>query len=52
MKKHWSILILMGLSSSAWGVPAWAEDLKVAVVEPQKVLEGTKAGKKIKDSLV
>jgi len=51
MKKHWSILILMGLSSSAWGMPAWAEELKVAVVEPQKVLEGTKAGKKIKDSL-
>jgi outer membrane protein len=51
MKKHWSVLILMGMSSWASGVPAWAEDLKVAVVEPQKVLEGTKAGKKIKDSL-
>ena len=41
----------MGLSAQAFGGPAWAEDLKVAVVEPQKVLEGTKAGKKIKDSL-
>lgn len=30
--------------------PAWAE-VKIGVVEPQKVLDGTKAGKKIKDSL-
>ncbi len=51
MKKYWSVLILMGMSAQAFGMPAWAEDLKVAVVEPQKVLEGTKAGKKVKDSL-
>jgi outer membrane protein len=51
MKKHWSILILIGMLVLALRVPAWAEDLKVAVVEPQKVLEDTKAGKKIKDSL-
>jgi outer membrane protein len=31
--------------------PAWAAELKIGVVEPQKVLDGTKAGKKIKDSL-
>ena len=51
MKKYWSILVLIGMLALALRVPAWAEDLKVAVVEPQKVLEGTKAGKKIKDSL-
>lgn len=51
MKKHWSVLILIGMLVLALRVPVWAEELKVAVVEPQKVLEGTKAGKKIKDSL-
>jgi outer membrane protein len=51
MKNYCSVLILMGMLVLALRVPAWAEELKVAVVEPQKVLEGTKAGKKIKDSL-
>jgi outer membrane protein len=30
--------------------PAWAE-VKIGVVDPNKVLEGTKAGKKVKDAL-
>lgn len=51
MTKYWSVLFLMGMSAQAFEMPAWAEDLKVAVIEPQKVLEGTKAGKKVKDSL-
>jgi len=34
----------------AVAAPVWAET-KIGVVEPQKVLDGTKAGKKIKDSL-
>ena len=34
----------------AVAAPVWAET-KIGVVEPQKVLDGTRAGKKIKDSL-
>jgi outer membrane protein len=51
MKKSWSSLILIGMLALAFGLPAWAEELKIAVVEPQKVLEATKAGRRIKDSL-
>lgn len=33
------------------GAPALAVELKIGVIEPQKVLDQTKSGKKIKDSL-
>ena len=51
MKKSWSSFILIGMLALAFGLPAWAEELKIGVVEPQKVLEATKAGRRIKDSL-
>lgn len=51
MKTNWSVLILVGLLAPACGTPAWAAELKIGVIEPQKVLEETKTGKKIKDSL-
>jgi len=51
MKKRWSVLLLAGLLAPAWGAPLWAEEPKVGVVEPQKVLEKTRSGQKVKDSL-
>lgn len=51
MTQRRSILFFMGLLALALGTPVWAEELKIGVVEPQKVLEATKAGKKIRDSL-
>jgi len=50
MKKEWGMLVMV----AAWlalGMPAGAAELKVGVVEPQKVLDSTKAGKKIKDAM-
>jgi outer membrane protein len=35
----------------AFGTTALAADVKIGVIEPQKVLDGTRNGKKIKDSL-
>src|SRR2546427_8586849 len=41
---------MLALAMAVW-VPAWGTELKIGVVEPQKSLDGTKSGKKIKDSL-
>jgi outer membrane protein len=41
-------MLALGMAVS---VPAWGTELKIGVVEPQKILDGTKSGKKIKDSL-
>ena len=51
MKISVGVIILVGVFALPFGLPAWAQELKIGVVEPQKVLEATKAGKKIKDSL-
>ncbi len=51
MKKSWSIPILMVVLAPVFGASAWAAELKIGVIEPQKILEETQSGKKIKDSL-
>ena len=51
MKNGISVLFIALVASGLIVMPAFAAELKVGVVEPQKVLDGTKAGKKIKDSL-
>jgi outer membrane protein len=43
--------MLIGMLLLACGFPAWADELKIGVIEPQKILEGTKAGKKLMASL-
>lgn len=50
MKNGISIVFIAVVAAVLVAAPAWAE-VKIGVVEPQKVLDGTKAGKKIKDSL-
>ena len=50
MKNGMHVLVIALVAALAVAAPAWAET-KIGVVEPQKVLDGTKAGKKIKDSL-
>jgi len=50
MKNGINVLGVVLAALLAVAAPAWAET-KIGVVEPQKVLDGTKAGKKIKDSL-
>jgi outer membrane protein len=44
-------LMAVSLLGLVWATSVRAEDLKVAVVEPQKILEGTKSGRQIKDSI-
>lgn len=51
MKYRWGSLIMAALLAMASGAAALAAELKIGVVEPQKILDSTKAGKKIKDSL-
>jgi len=51
MKQGWKVLLLTGLLALAWGMPLWAEEPRIGVIEPQRVLENTKSGRKIKDSL-
>lgn len=50
MKNGMRIVLVALAVTLLVAAPAWAE-VKIGVVEPQKVLDGTKAGKKIKDSL-
>ena len=50
MKNGISVLFIALAAALAVAAPAWAET-KIGVVEPQKVLDGTRAGKKIKDAL-
>ena len=45
------VLGVMLAFAMAVSVPVWGTELKIGVVEPQKILDGTKSGKKIKDSL-
>lgn len=49
MRYGWGIGVVV--IAAAFGLPAWAAELKIGVVEPQRVLDGTKTGRKIKDSL-
>jgi outer membrane protein len=50
--KHGSrILVFVFAIVLVCGAPALAVELKIGVIEPQKVLDQTKSGKKIKDSL-
>lgn len=51
MKNGCKILVVVFAIVLACEGPALAVELKIGVIEPQKVLEGTKSGKKIKDSL-
>ena len=48
MFKSHNVLMLVGVMAVAWVLPAWAEEPKIGVIEPQRILEGTKEGKKIK----
>ena len=51
MKKMCSAAIVAAILVWGWTAPSSAAELKLGVLEPQKVLDGTKNGKKIKDSL-
>jgi len=51
MKNGYLLLIMVAILALTFGGPAVAADLKIGVLEPQKVLDATKNGKKIKDSL-
>src|SRR5437867_3005368 len=51
MKRTGLIALTLGLGLLVHGFPVGAADLSIGVVEPQKVLDATKAGKKIKDAL-
>lgn len=51
MVKTHRVLMLAGVMALAWALPAWSEEPKIGVIEPQKILENTKEGKKIKASL-
>jgi len=51
MKNGCRMAILAAILALVWAGAAMAADLKIGVLEPQKVLDGTKNGKKIKDSL-
>ena len=51
MQQRFKLPVLVGLCALAYGLPGWAADLPIGVVEPQKVLDGSKVGRKIKDAL-
>jgi len=51
MKKTRLIASILGLVLLGHGFPVGAADLSIGVIEPQKVLDATKAGRKIKDAL-
>jgi len=51
MKRTSLIASILGLVLLGHGFPVGAEDLSIGVIEPQKVLDATKAGRKIKDAL-
>ena len=51
MKKGCRTAIVAAILALLWSGTAHAADLKIGVIEPQKVLDGTRNGKKIKDSL-
>jgi len=51
MKRTRLIASTLGLGLLVHGFPVGAADLPIGVIEPQKVLDATKAGKRIKDAL-
>jgi outer membrane protein len=51
MKHGCRILVVVAAVALAFAVPAWAAELKIGVIEPQKVLDQTKSGKKVKTTL-
>jgi len=51
MKNARRVVILAAILALAFGQTAIAAEVKIGVLEPQKVLDSTKNGKKIKDSL-
>jgi len=51
MKRTRLIASTLGLVLLVHGFPVGAADLSIGVIEPQKVLDATKAGRKIKDAL-
>src|SRR5947209_4619803 len=51
MKRTRLIASTLGLVLLVHGFPVGAADLSIGVIEPQKVLDATKAGKRIKDAL-
>jgi outer membrane protein len=51
MKTGCRMAIVTAILALLWSGTAHAADLKIGVIEPQKVLDGTRNGKKIKDSL-
>jgi outer membrane protein len=51
MKTGCRMAIFTAILALLWSGTAQAADLKIGVIEPQKVLDGTRNGKKIKDSL-
>jgi outer membrane protein len=51
MKNVCRMAIVAAILVLAWSGPSPAAEIKIGVLEPQKVLDGTKNGKKIKDSL-
>ena len=51
MKTGCRTAIVAAILALLWSGTAHAADLKIGVIEPQKVLDGTRNGKKIKDSL-
>ena len=51
MKRTRLVASTLGLVLLVHGFPVGAADLSIGVIEPQKVLDATKAGRKIKDAL-
>ena len=51
MNKGCRTAIVAAILALLWNGTAHAADVKIGVIEPQKVLDGTRNGKKIKDSL-
>jgi len=52
MKKLFRIASLVVMCVLTWWRPAWAQDLKIGTIDTPKVFDGTKEGKKLKDSLI
>jgi outer membrane protein len=51
MKSRLAVLCLVSLFTLTLGLPSWAADLSIGVVDPDKVLNSTTVGKKVKEAL-
>lgn len=51
MRNGLAVLCVVSVLALTYGSPGWAQDLAIGVVEPQKVLDDTNEGRKIKDAL-